>query len=58
MLVRQANQKLLPPPRGNTAARTPIHYGASGEQFFVFNDLCDICNLDMRNCGFFSNLLG
>ena len=40
----------LPPPRGNTAARPAIHYCASGEAFFVFIDLCDICNIDMRNC--------
>ena len=41
---------LLPPPRGNTAARPPIHYCPWGLKCFVFIDLCDICNIDMRNC--------
>ena len=40
----------LPPPRGNTGARPTNHYCASGEAFFVFVDLCDICNIDMHNC--------
>ena len=41
---------LLPPPRGNTAARPANHYGASGEAFFVFVELCDICSIEMQFC--------
>ena len=39
----------LPPPRGNTAARPSLFYSPLGEQCFVFDDLCDICNIDMHN---------
>ena len=40
----------LPPPRGNDR-RPPAHLlGPSGAEFFVFNDFCDLCNIDMRNC--------
>ena len=31
--------------------RPPAHLlGPSGAEFFVFNDFCDLCNIDMRNC--------
>ena len=40
----------LPPPRGNTAARPTLVYCHTGKKFFVFIDLYDICNIDMRNC--------
>ena len=40
----------LPPPRGKDR-RPPAHLlGPSGAEFFVFNDFCDLCNVDMRNC--------
>ena len=47
----------LPPPRGNTGARPSLFYCPSGVQCFVFVDLCDICNIDMRNCLANSGLL-
>ena len=39
----------LPPPRGNTAARPTLVYCHTGKKFFVFSDLCDICDIDMHN---------
>ena len=40
----------MPPPRGNTAARPTLVYCHTGKKFFVFIDLCDICDIDMTNC--------
>ena len=41
----------LPPPRGNTAARPSLFYCPWGLKCFVFVDLCDICNIDLREFG-------
>ena len=39
------------PQGGTTAARPPMYEGGRmHDEVFIFNDLCDLCNIDMRNC--------
>ena len=35
----------LTPLRGKTAARPPLFSGICGYKFFVFVELCDLCNM-------------